>query len=99
MIEVHGVRRDGNEFPMEASLGFWERRGRRAFTGILRDVSERRRTQTQLELSRARYRALVVNLPEVIVALIDPDLRLLVMEGGQLSRRDLRARRLRGPVC
>ena len=89
VIELDGVRRDGTEFPMEASLGFWERLGRRAFTGILRDVSERRRTQTQLERSRARYRALVVNLPEVIVALIDPDLRLVVMEGGQLSRRDL----------
>ena len=86
VIELDGVRRDGTEFPMEASLGFWERLGRRAFTGILRDVSERRRTQSQLERWRARYRALVVNLPEVIVALIDPDLRLVVMEGGQLSR-------------
>jgi PAS domain S-box-containing protein len=89
VIELDGVRRDGTEFPMEASLGFWQRLGRRAFTGILRDVSERRRTQSQLERSRARYRALVVNLPEVIVALLDPDLRLVVMEGGQLSRRDL----------
>jgi PAS domain S-box-containing protein len=90
VLELEGVRRDGTEFPMEASLGFWERFGRRAFTGILRDVSERRRTQSQLERSRARYRALVVNLPEVIVALLDPELRLVVMEGGQLARRGLR---------
>ena len=90
VLELDGVRRDGTEFPMEASLGVWERLGRRAFTGIMRDVSERRRTQRQLERSRARYRALVVNLPEVIVALLDPDLRLVVMEGGQLSRRGLR---------
>ena len=97
VLELEGVRRDGTEFPMEASLGVWERLGRRAFTGIMRDVSERRRTHTQLERSRARYRALVVNLPEVIVALLDPDLRLVVMEGGQLARRDAAARRLRGP--
>jgi PAS domain S-box-containing protein len=53
VLELEGVRRDGTEFPMEASLGFWERLGRRAFTGILRDVSERRRTQSQLERSNA----------------------------------------------
>ena len=90
VLEVEGVRNDGTEFPMEALLGVWERRGRRAFTGIMRDVSERRRTHDQLERSRARYRALVVNLPEVIVALLDADLRLVVMEGGQLTRRGLR---------
>ncbi len=89
VLELDGVRRDGTEFPMEASLGAWERLGRRSFTGIMRDVSERRRTQRQLELSRARFRTLVVNLPDVIVALVDLDLRLIVMEGGQLSRRGL----------
>jgi PAS domain S-box-containing protein len=90
VIELDGVRRDGTEFAMEASLGNWERKGRRAFTGILRDVSERRRTLRALELSRGRYRALVVNLPEVIVALLDPELRILAMEGEQLASRGLR---------
>jgi len=88
-LEVLGARRDGSEFPMEASLGFWERSGRRAFTGILRDVTERNEMVEALELSRARYRALVANLPQVIVALFDEDERLLVMEGGQMARRNL----------
>jgi PAS domain S-box-containing protein len=88
-LEVLGARRDGSEFPMEASLGFWERSGRRAFTGILRDVSERKEMVEALELSRARYRALVANLPQVIVALFDEEERLLVMEGGQMARRNL----------
>jgi PAS domain S-box-containing protein len=88
-LEVLGARRDGSEFPMEASLGFWERSGRRAFTGILRDVTERNEMVQALELSRARYRALVANLPQVIVALFDNDERLLVMEGGQMARRNL----------
>jgi PAS domain S-box-containing protein len=88
-LEVLGARRDGSEFPMEASLGFWERSGRRAFTGILRDVTERNQIVDALELSRARYRALVANLPQVIVALFDNDERLLVMEGGQLTRRNI----------
>jgi PAS domain S-box-containing protein len=88
-IEVLGVRRDGEEFAMDASLGWWERGGRRAFTGIMRDVSERNATLRELALSRARYRAVVANLPNVIVALFDTDERMLVMEGGQMSSRGL----------
>jgi PAS domain S-box-containing protein len=85
-LELTGARRNGEVFPMEASLGWWERGDRRAFTGILRDVSERDATLRELELSRARYQAVVANLPNVIVALFDTDEQLLVMEGGQLAR-------------
>jgi PAS domain S-box-containing protein len=88
-LALLGARRDGSEFPMEASLGYWERSGRSAFTGIMRDVTERNETLAALELSRARYRALVANLPHVIVALFDTDERLLVMEGGQMAHRGL----------
>src|SRR4051794_13685114 len=88
-LSVLGARRDGEEFPMEASLGWWQRDGKGAFMGILRDVSEREATLRELELSRARYRAVVANLPNVIVALFNTDEQLLVMEGGQMARRGL----------
>ena len=52
-LELLGARRDGSEFPMEASLGFWERGGRGAFTGIMRDVSERNEMVAALERSNA----------------------------------------------
>jgi PAS domain S-box-containing protein len=89
-IEIKGLRRDGSEFPIDVALGTWERAGRRAFTAILRDVTERRETLRQLELWGARYQALVANLPHVIVSLYDEDLRLVLMEGGHLAQRDLR---------
>src|SRR3954470_1886334 len=88
-LTVLGARRNGEEFPMEASLGWWERGEKGAFMGILRDVSERDATLRELELSRARYRAVVANLPNVIVALFNTDEQLLVMEGGQIARRGL----------
>ena len=88
-LSVLGARRNGEEFPMEASLGWWERGEKGAFMGILRDVSERDATLRELELSRARYRAVVANLPNVIVALFNTDEQLLVMEGGQMARRGL----------
>jgi PAS domain S-box-containing protein len=88
-LALLGARRDGEVFPMEASLGWWQRDDKGAFMGILRDVSEREATLRELELSRARYRAVVANLPNVIVALFNTDEQLLVMEGGQMARRGL----------
>jgi PAS domain S-box-containing protein len=90
-LDLLGARRDGEEFPMEASLGWWQREGKGAFMGILRDVSQREATLRELELSRARYRAVVANLPNVVVALFNTDGQLLGMEGGQVGRAALPA--------
>ena len=57
----------------------------------MRDVGERNRTLLALELSHARYHAVVANLPSVIVALYDTDERLLLMEGGHMAQRGLRS--------
>jgi PAS domain S-box-containing protein len=52
-----------------------------------KDVS----AMAERSLLHARYRALVANLPDTIVTLFDPDLRIIVAEGAQLARRGLDA--------
>ena len=47
-------------------------------------------------LLHTRYRALLANLPDTIVTLFDPDLRLVVAEGAQLARRGLDAQAYAG---
>ena len=47
-VEFVGRRRDGSQFPMELSLASWSRGGENAFTGIVRDISDRKRAEEML---------------------------------------------------
>jgi PAS domain S-box-containing protein len=50
---ISGLRADGSEFPAEASISQLDVQGRRVYTAVLRDVTERRRSQLELELLRS----------------------------------------------
>ena len=58
--ELTGVRKNGQKFPVEVSFGELTKDGRRIFTGLVRDISERKRAEeaqqalqmTQIELER-----------------------------------------------
>jgi PAS domain S-box-containing protein len=51
-VELPGLHKDGHEVPLEVSFGEFVRNNRRFFTGIARDVTERRRAQEALQRSR-----------------------------------------------
>lgn len=44
-IEVIGLNRNGQEFPVEISLGELNQSGQRMFTGVIRDISERKQAE------------------------------------------------------
>ncbi|MBT4099375.1 MAG: PAS domain S-box protein [Gemmatimonadetes bacterium] len=46
--EVRGRRKDGHEFPMDLSVGEFREDGVRKFTGVVRDVTERKHLELQL---------------------------------------------------
>lgn len=61
--QVHGKRKDGSVFPMELSVGEAHLAGRRLYTGVVRDISERMRQEGRLRESEQRNRLLFESSP------------------------------------
>ena len=80
-VELPGLRKDGVEIPLEITMGAFVRDGRRYFTGIARDITERRRAEQEREdlLARerqARERAeAAIRTREEVLAIVSHDLR------------------------
>lgn len=67
--EVIGRRKDGSLFPIDLSVGEVRLAGRRIYTAIVRDVTERKRMDEALRESEQRYRSLVEAAPDAIFVL------------------------------
>ncbi len=48
-VEVGGLCKDGSEIPVELSLETWVTEGERFFTGIIRDITERKEAEKALQ--------------------------------------------------
>ncbi|HEX6635613.1 MAG TPA: PAS domain-containing sensor histidine kinase [Usitatibacter sp.] len=64
---LHGLRADGEEFPIEASISQHEEGGRKLYTVILRDVTERVRGERLLGRSEARLRGILDSAMDAII--------------------------------
>lgn len=56
--QVLGLRKDGSTFPMDLAVSEWEGGGQRMFTGIVRDISRRKRAEQDLAVQYGVTRVL-----------------------------------------
>jgi PAS domain S-box-containing protein len=77
-IELIGRHKSGREFPIEISFGEDVRGDKHFFTGIVRDVTDRKRSEEALRVSEQRLQAIVDNTT-ALVFIKDLELRYVLI--------------------
>src|SRR5438132_2814124 len=68
-VELPGLHKSGCEIPLELSFGEFTEGGKRFFTGIARDITDRKQAQETLRQREEYFRSLIENAADIITVL------------------------------
>ncbi|KIL98475.1 Signal transduction histidine kinase [Paramagnetospirillum magnetotacticum MS-1] len=85
--EVEGLRRDGTHFPMELAIAHMHQGDMLTFIGVIRDISERKRSEkalrdstTRLSHQANRLQAIIDNMPQGVAVFASDDALIALNE-------------------
>jgi class 3 adenylate cyclase len=59
---LKGVKKGGEEFPIELTLGSWDNDGKRYYSGIIRDITEKKKTELIILHEKKKSDELLLNI-------------------------------------
>lgn len=65
-IEFPGLRKDGHQIQLDLSFAEYNKGGRRCFTSVIRDITERKNAEEAIRKNEERYRDLFENANDLI---------------------------------
>lgn len=92
--EVRGIRKNGEIFPLALAVSNVELPGRTLFTGIIRDITERKRAEEALNAARQRLQQEIDLAADIQTSVLPRELPTIA--GFEFSARNLPARFLSG---